>query len=96
MNFEVSLYQVLIMELLCYIVISFIPAVHCPALTDPPNGNVNQKGNRPGDRATYSCNTNYILSGDRTRTCQNDGSWSVEAPTCERLGMFILALVLIG
>ena len=33
--------------------------------------------------ATHSCDTNYTLNGDITRTCQNDGTWSGLAPTCE-------------
>ena len=59
--------------------------VMCSTLPAPSNGRIDQEGNRPGDRATYSCNTNYELSGDRVRTCQNDGSWSGSAPTCNRI-----------
>ena len=57
-------------------------AVLCRDLTPPSNGRVVQRGNRPGDVATYSCITNYVLSGSETRTCQSDGSWSGDAPTC--------------
>ena len=57
----------------------------CSTLPAPSNGRIDQEGNRPDDRATYSCNTNYELSGDRVRTCQNDGSWSGSAPTCDRI-----------
>ena len=56
--------------------------VRCPNLSNPSNGRVNQRGNRPGDRATYTCNSNYELVGDSTRTCQNNGDWSGDAPTC--------------
>ena len=51
-------------------------------MTPPSNGRVVQRGNRPDDVATYSCITNYVLSGSETRTCQSDGSWSGDAPTC--------------
>ena len=61
--------------------------VRCPDLPDPSNGRVNQRGNKPGDRASYTCNSGYELQGDSTRTCQNNGQWSGDAPTCEREGM---------
>ena len=32
--------------------------------------------------ATYSCNTGYTLTGDATRTCQGDGTWSGIIPLC--------------
>ena len=57
----------------------------CSRLPAPSNGRIDQQGNRPGDRAQYSCNVNYELSGDRLRTCQDDGSWSGSAPTCTRI-----------
>ena len=56
----------------------------CSRLPAPSNGRIDQQGNRPGDRAQYSCNVNYELSGDRVRTCQDDGSWSGSSPTCTR------------
>ena len=65
-------------NIICY-------AVVCSTLSAPSNGRVDQRGNQPGDTATYSCNTNYELSGARTRICQNDGSWSGRAPTCTRI-----------
>ncbi|XP_065899226.1 uncharacterized protein [Dysidea avara] len=37
-----------------------------------------------GDTCTFSCNTGYVLSGNPTRTCQNDGSWNVPETTCRR------------
>ena len=57
--------------------------VRCPDLPDPSNGRVNQQGNKPGDRASYTCNSGYELQDDSTRTCQNNGQWSGDAPTCE-------------
>ena len=32
--------------------------------------------------ATYSCNTGYTLTGDATRTCQGNSTWSGAIPTC--------------
>ena len=62
--------------------------VRCPNLPNPSNGRVNQRGDRPGDRATYTCNRDYELVGESTRTCQNNGDWSGDAPTCKRQGKF--------
>ena len=35
--------------------------------------------------AVYTCNTGYNLTGDMTRTCQANGTWSGIAPTCESI-----------
>ncbi len=32
--------------------------------------------------ATHSCNHNYVLIGDTTRTCQFDSRWTLSAPYC--------------
>ena len=57
--------------------------VVCPTLSNPQNGRVSQQGNKPGDRASYNCNSGYELVGQSVRTCQNNGQWSGDAPTCE-------------
>ena len=57
--------------------------VQCSTLPDPSNGRVSQQGNNPGDRASYTCNSGYELVGQSTRTCQNNGQWSGDAPTCQ-------------
>ena len=59
-------------------------SVRCSNLPNPSNGRVNQQGNEPGDRATYTCNSGYELIGSSTRICQTNGQWSGDAPTCER------------
>ena len=38
----------------------------------------------PGDICSYTCNTDYELTGSNTRICQTDGSWSGSDPVCER------------
>ena len=37
-----------------------------------------------GDTCTFSCNTGYVLSGNPTRTCQNNGSWNVSETMCRQ------------
>ena len=57
--------------------------VSCDALTDPANGQVSHSNITTfGQTATYSCDTGYNLVGSSTRTCQADGMWSENAPTC--------------
>ena len=57
--------------------------VVCPTLPNPQNGRVSQRGNKPGDRASYTCNSGYELVGQSSRICQNNGQWSGDAPICE-------------
>ena len=75
-----------------HIIMILTSLVRCPNLPNPLNGQVNQQGNEPGDRATYTCNSGYELDDDdeSTRICQNNGQWSGEAPTCERRGIILL------
>ena len=46
---------------------------------------MSQQGNNPGDRASYTCNSGYELVGQSTRTCQSNGQWSGDAPTCTQI-----------
>ena len=39
-------------------------------------------GTAVGDTVTYTCQSGYTLSGNSTRTCQPNGSWSDNAPKC--------------
>ena len=36
-----------------------------------------------GSNASYTCETGYMLNGDMTRMCQDNGDWSGTAPTCD-------------
>ena len=63
---------------------TFLLIACCPELDDPNNGKVNWTGLSPGDIATYMCDDDFKLNGEATRTCQDDGTWSGMAPTCER------------
>ena len=36
------------------------------------------------DTCNFTCNTGYELTGNSTRTCQSDGSWSGSDVVCRR------------
>ncbi len=38
-----------------------------------------------GTSAMYQCNLGYYLVGNYSRTCLNNGIWSLEIPTCKGL-----------
>ena len=60
------------------------PTVVCPSLS-LANGMVSYSDPTLGEDsvATHSCDIGYTYSGDITRTCRSDGTWSGSAPTCE-------------
>ena len=58
--------------------------VDCGSLDDPDNGQVEVSSTKFGSTANYSCNVCYILSnGNSTRTCEANGRWSGDPPSCE-------------
>ena len=59
--------------------------VVCPPLFSPANGQVFFSSTVEGSVATYSCDSGFVINGEVTRTCGEDGTWSGEAPTCERM-----------
>lgn len=52
-------------------------------MDDIDNGRVDYPDRRQGSVATYTCNRDFLLSGESSRTCE-DGVWSGKEPTCER------------
>ena len=69
----------------CLSLLSFFPVcVTCPELSHPENGQVMWTGLTPGSTATYTCDVGFELNGAQTRTCQSDGTWSDDPPTCDR------------
>ena len=50
---------------------------------DPADGSVYTTGNGVGARATYACNTGFILNGPYARTCDVYGAWTGSQPTCD-------------
>ena len=66
----------------CYVVIFSL-------LTNPNNGTINCSlgGNgvlNPGETCTVTCDNNYQLITNDTRTCLNNGSWSGSDALCRR------------
>ena len=50
----------------------------------PSNGDVSLSAStKLGSIATYTCDTGYNLVGSSKRTCQAEGRWSGELPSCE-------------
>ena len=57
--------------------------IDCGALPAPGNGTVDlSQGSLLGAVATYSCNSTFRLIGMNSRECQENETWSGEAPTC--------------
>ena len=54
----------------------------CPVLENITNGVVMQSGIMVGSTATYACAPEFMLIGNDTRQCQDDGMWSGEKPSC--------------
>ncbi len=52
------------------------------------NGGITYTGGLVNSRpintiATFTCDNGYTLTGGSARACQNDGTWSGSAPTCQ-------------
>ncbi|KAI1279561.1 Sushi, von Willebrand factor type A, EGF and pentraxin domain-containing protein 1 [Halotydeus destructor] len=56
----------------------------CPALQAPANGFLSGQCGfaSTGGMCTFTCNMGYTVTGSPTLTCQGDGMWSSEPPTC--------------
>ena len=56
----------------------------CAALTAPTGGVLGMsKGTQEGSVATYGCSIGKTLQGNSSRTCQKNGQWSGQKPTCK-------------
>jgi len=55
----------------------------CPDKTDLANGTVNCVGKKTGQTCTFGCNIGY--KGNKTVTCQPNGTWSGNPPTCQQV-----------
>ncbi|XP_065899234.1 uncharacterized protein [Dysidea avara] len=63
----------------------------CFDLTTPSNGEITSCSSDSngvgyeGDTCSYTCNTGYELTGNDTRTCQRNGSWSGSDDVCREV-----------
>ena len=81
----VGQYAPIVVSILSIAIIMYLLSIAmCPPLPDIDNGVVSWTGLSPGDVATYTCDLGFILVGDVTRICTDNGTWSGEEPTCER------------
>ena len=59
--------------------------VDCGPLVVPPGGSVRIRNASVGCEAMYRCSRgNKLVSGNATRVCPPNGTWSGTTPTCER------------
>ena len=59
--------------------------VDCGAPPLIENGNIDtSSGTTFGLQITYTCQSGFVRQGLETRTCQDDGTWGGDAPTCQR------------
>ncbi|XP_019630654.1 PREDICTED: sushi, von Willebrand factor type A, EGF and pentraxin domain-containing protein 1-like, partial [Branchiostoma belcheri] len=57
--------------------------IQCLTLTSPTNGAVTPTGAvYYSNGVTFTCNPGYVLNGAAAATCQADGTWSNQVPTC--------------
>ncbi|XP_019647923.1 PREDICTED: LOW QUALITY PROTEIN: sushi, von Willebrand factor type A, EGF and pentraxin domain-containing protein 1-like [Branchiostoma belcheri] len=57
--------------------------IQCSPLSPPSMGWLERR-NSYGDTVTIVCDTGYIVVGSATLTCQADGQWSAQQPSCQR------------
>ena len=61
----------------------------CPPLNAPYNGKLDCSFDEVAhyeDICNFTCNTGYELTGNDSRICQSDGSWSGTETTCTEIG----------
>ena len=63
--------------------------IDCGGLTDPEGGQVTITSGivaTTGLNATaaYTCDAEYVIVGDTTRTCEANGKWNGAEPMCTR------------
>ena len=56
-----------------------------PDLAAPGFGEVRLSGNSEGDSASYSCEDGFLLIGESTRICQENGQWTEDPPVCSKI-----------
>ena len=62
---------------------SVCAVVDCGSLQDPDNGQVGFSNTTFESTGNYTCNLGYGLNGNSIRTCEANGVWSGDPPSCE-------------
>ena len=60
----------------------------CGAISAPTNGGMTGSGDAIGSTRTFTCNSDYKLTGEITVRCEaagNGAAWSASPPTCQGL-----------
>ena len=63
--------------------LNFFAVVRCKMLTAPSNGSVSSNKTEFQTKIIFACDKGFDLVGSKTTTCQSDGQWSTEVPTCQ-------------
>ncbi|CAI8000473.1 Sushi, von Willebrand factor type A, EGF and pentraxin domain-containing protein 1, partial [Geodia barretti] len=70
----------------------FCSIVNCGFLDPPKDGRVSFTSTSFGAVAAYVCFPGYRLEGVEERTCQADGQWSDQEPSCRRIDCGLLEI----
>jgi hypothetical protein len=70
----------------------------CASLANPAHGVVQIQGGAAvyGAMATYSCDVDFTRSGNETRTCQANGTWTGTQPSCLGCGDGVISTIELG
>ncbi|KAL4228764.1 hypothetical protein ACF0H5_011806 [Mactra antiquata] len=65
----------------------------CGSLTAPENGYIDINKTTYGEVASFTCQPEYVLAGERSLTCTHNGNWSSDAPLCYPVAEFCRTLL---
>ena len=82
-SFDFSFYTAVVCSKTETIIIICPLAITCETLQPPQSGTVSVTGSTPGATARYSCNNGFLLAGLKDRVCQEDGTYTGQAPVCQ-------------
>jgi hypothetical protein len=63
-----------------------ISGLECGFPGVPLNGSVSGSGMTyyPGETATYTCESGFVLFGPNSRLCLENGTWTLAVPECSK------------
>ena len=56
--------------------------IRCQPLTAPENGKIVGSDYSYGAQISFECDPGYTMRGADVATCQNNGQWDAQSPTC--------------